>query len=310
MAPTTISLLFVVGTFVLAGLLHPQEIKCLPMGVIYFVTIPSMYLFLVIYSVFNLNNVSWGTREVPKKKTAQEMEEEKIKAEEEAKQGELKRRKNSGSFWGRFLGGDSGDIARMFHRSSVHDTELKKDISRIKETLDSIEKALSTEGNTTPAKKMAPPPVPANKPKVMVAPLLEVETAPPEHQDDLKDPYWIRQKNHVGNGPRKRLSIGEVDFWFELIEKYLKPLDKDVEKEKQQKQGLVELRNQCAFSLLMINGIWVLALFLLQENKRKLYITWPMPGAKEDLQLEPLGLVFLLVFASILLLQLIGNIFS
>jgi len=51
-----------------------QELACLPMGVIYFITIPSMYLFLTIYSVFNLNVVSWGTREVPKKKTAEEME--------------------------------------------------------------------------------------------------------------------------------------------------------------------------------------------------------------------------------------------
>ena len=55
------------------------------MGVIYFITIPSMYLFLVIYSVFNLNVVSWGTREVPKRKTAEEMEAEKKEAEEEAK---------------------------------------------------------------------------------------------------------------------------------------------------------------------------------------------------------------------------------
>ncbi len=34
------------------------------MGIIYYVTIPSMYLFLIIYAVFNLNVVSWGTREV------------------------------------------------------------------------------------------------------------------------------------------------------------------------------------------------------------------------------------------------------
>ena len=58
--------------------MHPQEIKCLPMGIIYLITIPSMYLFLVIYSIFNLNVVSWGTREVPKKKTAEELEAEKV----------------------------------------------------------------------------------------------------------------------------------------------------------------------------------------------------------------------------------------
>ena len=85
LAPTTLSFVFIVFVFCLAGVLHPQEFWCLPMGIIYFVTIPSMYLLLFVYSVFNLNVVSWGTREVPKKKTAEEMEAEKKAAEEEAK---------------------------------------------------------------------------------------------------------------------------------------------------------------------------------------------------------------------------------
>ena len=37
-----------------------------------------MYLLLMIYSLFNLNDVSWGTREVPKKAN-------EIEAEQEAK---------------------------------------------------------------------------------------------------------------------------------------------------------------------------------------------------------------------------------
>ena len=68
------------------------------MGLIYYITIPSMYLFLVIYSVFNLNVVSWGTREVAKKKTAAEMEEEKKQAAEAAKQPP----KSKGGFLGMF----------------------------------------------------------------------------------------------------------------------------------------------------------------------------------------------------------------
>jgi ribosomal protein S17E len=35
-----------------------------------------------------------------------------------------------------------------------------------------------------------------------------------------------------------------VSFWVELIEKYLKPLEKDAEKEKQMGNALKELRNQ------------------------------------------------------------------
>ena len=70
--------------------------RCLPYGVIYFITIPSMYLLLVIYSIFNLNVVSWGTREVPKKKTKAELEEEKRmekEREEEMKKAAKKKKK-------------------------------------------------------------------------------------------------------------------------------------------------------------------------------------------------------------------------
>ena len=58
-----------------------QEFWCLPNGIIYYITIPSMYLFLMIYSVFNLNVVSWGTREVAKKLTAEELAEQEAEKE-------------------------------------------------------------------------------------------------------------------------------------------------------------------------------------------------------------------------------------
>lgn len=69
LAPTSIFFLMVTGQIVITGLLHPQEVGCLPFGVIYYITVPSMYLLLMIYSIFNLNNVAWGTREVTAKKT-------------------------------------------------------------------------------------------------------------------------------------------------------------------------------------------------------------------------------------------------
>ena len=62
LAPTSLSIFLVFGSFLLAGLAHPQELYCLPYLVIYYITIPAMYLLLVIYSIFNLNVVSWGTR--------------------------------------------------------------------------------------------------------------------------------------------------------------------------------------------------------------------------------------------------------
>lgn len=68
LAPSSIFLFLVAGIMIITGLLHPMELKCLPCGIIYYVTVPSMYLLLIIYSIFNLNDVSWGTREVEKPK--------------------------------------------------------------------------------------------------------------------------------------------------------------------------------------------------------------------------------------------------
>ena len=57
-------------------------IEISPSVFIYWITIPSMYLLLMIYSVFNLNDVSWGTREDAPQKPS----EEEVKKKAEAKQ--------------------------------------------------------------------------------------------------------------------------------------------------------------------------------------------------------------------------------
>jgi len=66
-SPSTFSLILVVSAFLLAGLLHPKEFLKLRFlvlhGIVYYLTIPSMYMLLPFYCVFNLNDVSWGTRE-------------------------------------------------------------------------------------------------------------------------------------------------------------------------------------------------------------------------------------------------------
>ena len=106
-SPNAMLLEFVIASFVVAAIIHPQEFWCLPNLIIYYITIPSMYLLLVIYSIFNLNVVSWGTREVPKKKTAEEQEAEKAKAEEDARKKELK---TKSTFLGALFGKDSSTL--------------------------------------------------------------------------------------------------------------------------------------------------------------------------------------------------------
>jgi len=155
-----------------------------------------------------------------------------------------------------------------------------------------------------------------------------------------RNPLWIEDSD-LRSGPKKFLTRKEIKFWFEMIEKYLKPLDKDEEKEKKIAAGLKELRNQMVFSFLMINGIWVVTIFLLQANQddvkpvyvilfptlilapvSQIYVEWPW-GKKgpnitysealgeitmeyEKLRIEPIGLFFLLFFAVVLFIQLLG----
>ena len=300
-SPTALSLFLVGGIFIVSGFLHPQEFKCLPMGLVYMLLIPSMYLFLVIYSIFNLHVVSWGTREVVQKKTAAEMEEEKKLAEEEAKQAELKQRQQAGTLWGRLT--SSSSTLGLFSRA---DGALYQDIEKIKSKLDAIQKTLQKEGYTAPEppKKKEENTISkisfgtSSKPK-------EKEAKPRLQRDEMVNPYWLERTDHVKNGPRMKLSEEEIKFWNEMIETYLKPLEKDVKKEKQQAQGLIELRNQMAFTMLMLNGILVVALFLMQQNE-SLMISWPWPADK-GLKLDPLGLLFLLFFALLMFFQLIGT---
>jgi len=88
--PTTVFFLFVTGTFLLCGILHPQEITCVLHGFTYYLAIPTMYMLLVIYSVCNMHVVSWGTREAkqtPTEKQQEQLAEQQRQLEEQQKKG-------------------------------------------------------------------------------------------------------------------------------------------------------------------------------------------------------------------------------
>lgn len=87
LSPTNIFFLSLLASFFIAALAHPQEFSCFYPIVLYLLCVPSMYLLLMIYSLINLNVVSWGTREVQTKKTKAEIEEEKKNEAEAKKRG-------------------------------------------------------------------------------------------------------------------------------------------------------------------------------------------------------------------------------
>merc|ERR1719186_893218 len=93
-SPSAIFLIAMTGSFFIAACLHPQEFWCVVPGLIYLLCIPSMYLLLIIYSITNLNVVSWGTREVAVKKTKKELEAERKEAANQVK------KKKAEGIWG------------------------------------------------------------------------------------------------------------------------------------------------------------------------------------------------------------------
>lgn len=63
MTPSGLFFIGIITMYVATALLHPHEFYLIIFGVVYIICIPSGYLLLAIYSMVNMNNVSWGTRE-------------------------------------------------------------------------------------------------------------------------------------------------------------------------------------------------------------------------------------------------------
>lgn len=122
---------------------------------------------------------------------------------------------------------------------------------------------------------------------------------------DPLNPTWIKDKCLV-NRDVDYIDEDESQFWKELIAKYLYPIDANPEKEKHLAQQLMELRNKCVFYFFLLNAIFVLLIFLLELEKDTISVDWPLDTS---LQLEPIATVFLIFFATILLIQFVAMLF-
>jgi chitin synthase len=61
--PSVVFIMGLISIFLMAALLHPRECRNIVHGMLYYVLTPAGFLVLNIYSLCNLNDVSWGTRE-------------------------------------------------------------------------------------------------------------------------------------------------------------------------------------------------------------------------------------------------------
>ena len=279
-SPNVVFLTGLVAVFTIAGILHPQEFFCLVYGLLYFLTVPSTFILLTVYYLCNLDNVSWGTRETPKKKTKEEEEEEKKMQEEKQKKKESKTLLN-----------------RLGIHKLINDArELIGTMMGIKNESKQVSKLVQTEESIK-----TPPPVPMEK-----SPLAErqqsktvtivEDVTPAGWEPNPERPYWFHME-YMGNGKLEKLSEDELDFWRFIIKKYLHPLDEDKAQKQKINNDLVSLKNNVVFIYFMINFLWTVITLQLQSMEDKLKDFYIIQ------KYEPLSLMFLSVFAFCITLQ-------
>lgn len=151
--PRVIFLGFLIATFSFAACLHPKEWSCIVFGALYFLLIPTGFVLLNIYSLCNLDNVSWGTREIPKKKTKAEIEEEKRLAEEKKKKKE--ERGIFGKFFPAFPTKDIKDLITKVTESQAPKKELDSSETHmlLKEMNEHLKQLVDQQNSPTPDKK-------------------------------------------------------------------------------------------------------------------------------------------------------------
>jgi chitin synthase len=319
-SPNVIFLLLLVFIFFVSALFHPEEFACLIPGALYFICIPTGYLVLTIYYLCNLHIVSWGTREVPQRKTREEIEAEKIAEEEKRKKKEQRK-----GFLG-LIGLDTviNETVEMFRQFRKAATTDKTD-SKLK--TDELLEELILELRQGRDCKIYPPRQRSSStmtdkgegqretqmisiPKHL--PVVRTDSAPIWlRNEDPENPGWLTSIS-CGEGPIKRMIERERIFWKQLIKKYLFPINEDKMHQEKVAADLKNLRNNVVFGFFMTSALWIaltMQLQLLQDEFKDtaLFIKIPnFDSSRKELTFEPLGMLFLALFATILIFQFIG----
>ena len=301
--------------FVFTGVLHPQEFTCLFPAPIFFLMVPSGYLLLTIYSLCNMHNVTWGTREHSKRKPKGKYNKDGVFEETKKKRkglldwlGITKLFNDVKEFYkgvAQPQGNDQQTVVMSALLTAVNNLN-----SRVGEE-ETVLPAVKTRNRKPIHEEQEQPSLPYKRRKSSMfqardfVRFASFQTEAPIVEDP-ENPPWLNDSK-LGDGKVRHLDEREKVFWESFIEKYLKPIDKDEEKDAKTQDELLELRTSVVMAFSMINFLWIVIIFLLQylgedDNiKGKLYI--PIESGPNPKSIEPFGLLFLIFFTIILILQ-------
>lgn len=132
--------------------------------------------------------------------------------------------------------------------------------------------------------------------------------------DDENSPKWL-DDSELGQGRTRYLGNDEKTFWKDIIKKYLLPLEKNEAQQKKVQQDLLQLRNKMGLIFFMLNGLFIVIIFTLQytnsvKDGHGLSIPLPCFAANgRRLTLEPISLLFMVVYGIALVIQFISMFF-
>uniref|UniRef100_A0A8P4GJG0 chitin synthase n=1 Tax=Dicentrarchus labrax TaxID=13489 RepID=A0A8P4GJG0_DICLA len=241
LTPSSIFVLSMAMIYTITAIMHPQEIQLVFHGFLYILCIPSAYLLLTIYSMVNMNNVSWGTRESKPYNTRPVLTKLKL----------------------------------------IFTLAAKSTFRRLFSCLKCCKKSSQRSGEE----------------QVIVSQENLIQQSEPQPQNTIVEDIRIQEEEQK-----------------ELQDKYLQPLSDDKEKQKKITSDLRDLRNKINFAFFIMNALWLVATFTLQLSEASISIKLPKVNLEleytgEDVQIDPIGFMFILGFAISVLIQFVAMLY-
>ncbi|CAG2164675.1 unnamed protein product [Oppiella nova] len=340
--PSAIFFISLCLSFLVAAILHPTEFLCYLPFPLYMLCIPSMYLLLTIYSMTNLNVVSWGTREVL--------------VTSDAPQPPPKPAEDKNDFMKYFnvknlfpSKANSRLISCMCCSTADpnEDKEILKEITEIKHQITDFKTSLrspdSVKFNPIFNDNITSPITPLNRTTSSRLPDID------ENEDEEDEDHYLRRYPSGRADLRKydsmatdvtvltmsednfdsfdniqkpvwstdqcfqyfseqELDENESIFWREFIDSYLLPLDSDPKHEEKVKFDLIELRNKITSAFGLLNALFILLVLLLQMHQDVFEFRIEL-GNNDVIRIDVIGFSLVIFFGIILVIQFVGMLF-
>ncbi|XP_054462584.1 chitin synthase chs-2-like [Anoplopoma fimbria] len=285
LTPSSIFVIAMALVYIITAIMHPQEMHLVFHGFLYILCIPSAYLLLTIYSMANMNNVSWGTRET--KPTAGAATPDLV-----VKQTRTQKAKST---FQRFFSWckcckkpnqRSGVVQLPVNQENLM-TESEQPERGPINTIVGDESILEEQTQAEPN---------FDAPAQCFVTQLQEMSPDMQLQEDSLDKI-------------EGVSLQEEEaFFIELQEKYLKPLQDDKERQEKIISDLQVLRNKINFAFFIMNALWLVATFTLQLFQASFSIKIPKVNLQlqhtgEFIQIDPISFMFILGFATSVVIQ-------